>query len=70
WLAHHQQVKKKFPNGWDPPRKLSRPAMDQVRELHHMDPTTASVAVLADRFRVSPDAIRRILRSKWQPSRE
>ena len=44
--------------------------MDGLRSLHAFDKDTFSCAVLADKFKISPEAVRRILRSKWEPSRE
>ncbi|KAH8829392.1 hypothetical protein DL96DRAFT_1597946, partial [Flagelloscypha sp. PMI_526] len=66
--AYKSSLKNKFPEGWNPPRKLSREAMDLVRELHRNDPETFTTPILAGRFRVSPEAIRRILKSKYEPS--
>jgi len=65
---HRERMKNSFPEGWSPPHKLSRQAMDGLRVLHAHDPETFSTPLLAERFRVSPEAIRRILRSKWEPS--
>ena len=63
-------MRKNFPDGWSPPRKLSREAMEGLRELHRFDPKKFDTPVLAEKFRVSPEAVRRILKSKWTPSRE
>ena len=68
--AHRATMKRNFPEGWAPPRKLSREAMEVLRRLHQHDPKTFSTPVLADRFRVSAEAVRRILKSKWEPTRE
>jgi hypothetical protein len=70
WAQHRASMKTKFPKGWAPPRKLSRAAMDGLRALHAHDPDTFSTPVLADKFRISPEAVRRILRGKWQPTPE
>ena len=67
---HRERMKSSFPEGWSPPHKLSRQAMDGLRVLHMHDPETFSTPMLAERFRVSPEAIRRILRSRWEPSPE
>ena len=68
--AHRDAMKKSFPDGWAPPRKLSREAMDSLRHLHQMDPAAFSTPVLADRFHISPEAVRRILKGRWEPTRE
>lgn len=70
YAAHRETMKKKFPEGWSPPRKISREAMDAMRQLHRADPHKFPTPVLADRFRISAEAVRRILRSKWEPTRE
>lgn len=70
WSHHRAALKAKFPEGWAPPHKLSRAAMDGLRALHAHDPDTFTTPVLADKFRVSPEAVRRILRGKWQPTPE
>jgi len=67
---HRERMRSSFPKGWSPPHKLSRQAMDGLRVLHMHDPETFSTPILAERFRISPEAIRRILRSKWEPSPE
>lgn len=69
-IKHKQAMKKRFPEGWSPPRKLSREAMEGLRSLHAHDPETFSTSVLAEKFRISPEAVRRILRSKWMPTTE
>jgi hypothetical protein len=67
---HRKSIQKDFPVGWSPPRKLSHEAMDGLRQLHRFDPETFSTPVLAEKFRISPEAVRRILKSKWDPTRE
>ena len=54
------------PSRWSPPRKLSREALSLVRLLHKSDPDLFSTPVLAERFRVSAEAIRRILKSRFE----
>lgn len=70
WRRHRLAIKEAFPQGWSPPRKLSREAMDGLRAMHMYDKNTFSTPVLAEKFKISPEAVRRILRSKWEPSRE
>lgn len=55
------------PDHWMPRRRVSPDAMAGIRTLNKTNPEY-DVARLADLFRVSPEAIRRILRSKWVPS--
>ncbi|KAH7104506.1 hypothetical protein BKA62DRAFT_767574 [Auriculariales sp. MPI-PUGE-AT-0066] len=70
WLQNKQALKERFPEGWNPPKKLSRETMDGLRALHHAQPEVFTTSMLANKFRVSPEAVRRILKSKWVPSRE
>ncbi|KAJ6595704.1 hypothetical protein DFH09DRAFT_145348 [Mycena vulgaris] len=70
WQAHRKTLKEAFPDGWNPPRKLSREAMDGLRQLNRVDPETFTTPVLAERFRISPEAVRRILKSRWAPPQE
>jgi Neugrin len=44
--------------------------MDGLRMLHHHSPDTFTTPVLAERFKISPEAVRRILKSKWVPDKE
>ena len=44
--------------------------MDGLRALHAHDPDTFTTPVLSDKFRISSEAVRRILRGKWQPTQE
>lgn len=53
-----------------PPRTLTREAMEQIRYLHEEFPESWSVPRLAEGFDVSPDVIRRVLRSKFVPTLE
>lgn len=70
YRAHREALKEAFPEGWSPPHKLSRQAMDGLRVLHMHDPETFTTPVLANKFRISPEAVRRILKSSWEPSPE
>ncbi|KZW02081.1 hypothetical protein EXIGLDRAFT_829635 [Exidia glandulosa HHB12029] len=67
---YREALKRKFPDGWQPPKKISRDAMDGLRALHHANPDVFSTPVLAQKFKISPEAVRRILKSKWVPSKE
>ncbi|KAL6237305.1 required for respiratory growth protein 9, mitochondrial [Aspergillus navahoensis] len=70
WQIQKEALKRKFPAGWAPPKKLSPDAIEGIRHLHHIAPDQFTTAVLAEEFKVSPEAIRRILKSKWRPSGE
>lgn len=70
WLKQKETLKKKFPEGWRPPKRLSPDALDGIRVLHQQFPDMYTTAALAKRFEVSPEAIRRILKAKWEPTAE
>lgn len=70
WRLHRAAVKKAFPEGWAPPKKLSRDAMDGLRALHEADPETFTTPLLAEKFKISPEAVRRILKSRFTPSEQ
>lgn len=70
FVAHRTAMKENFPEGWAPPRKLSREAMDGLRTLHAHDPEQFSTPMLSDKFQISPEAVRRILKSRWVPNDE
>lgn len=54
------------PSRWNPPRKLSREAISLLRLLQKSDPTTFTTPILAERFRISGEAVRRILKSRFE----
>ncbi|RYP82729.1 hypothetical protein DL769_001538 [Monosporascus sp. CRB-8-3] len=70
WQMQKEALKQKFPEGWRPRKRLSPDAVDGIRALHAQFPEEYPTEVLARRFEVSPEAIRRILRSRWRPSPE
>ena len=70
WEIQKLALMRKFPDGWMPMTKLSHEAQHGLRLLHAADPERFHIGVLSRRFRISPESVRRILRSKWQPSEE
>lgn len=69
WKKHQVALREQFPSGWAPPKRLSREAMDLVRTMHAANPSLYSTAALAAQFKVSPEAIRRILKSRFEISK-
>jgi hypothetical protein len=63
-------LEKKFPDGWKPLKKLSPDAISGIRALHAQFPERYTTEALAQEFEISPEAIRRILKSKWSPNSE
>jgi hypothetical protein len=70
WQINKAALKEKFPDGWKPLKRLSPDAMAGIRALHSQMPEKYTTKVLAESFQVSPEMIRRILKSKWRPSPE
>ncbi|RMZ89768.1 hypothetical protein DV736_g3016, partial [Chaetothyriales sp. CBS 134916] len=66
WLIQKRALAAKFGSeGWSPRRKLSPDAMLHLRTLHAANPQLYTTPLLASTFKQSPEAIRRILKSKW-----
>lgn len=70
WLKHRQKLKQHFPEGWAPPKRISREAMDLLRLLQRSNPEVYSTPVLADRFKISCESVSRILKSQFDLSAE
>jgi hypothetical protein len=71
WQIQKAALKEKLGGqAWNPRKKLSPDTMEGIRHLHSTEPTKFTTPILAQHFKVSPEAIRRILKSKWQPSDE
>ncbi|KAK5997881.1 Required for respiratory growth protein 9 [Cladobotryum mycophilum] len=70
WQIQKAALKEKFPEGWNPRKRLSPDALTGIRALNAQFPDVYTTEALANKFEMSPDAIRRILRSKWSPSAE
>ncbi|CAM1509939.1 Fc.00g002740.m01.CDS01 [Cosmosporella sp. VM-42] len=68
WAAQKEALKEKFPEGWAPRKRLSPDALAGIRALNAQFPDIYTTDALAKKFEVSPENIRRILKSKWQPS--
>lgn len=69
WKRQMFALREKFHDkgGWNPSKKLSREAMDGIRSIKDSNPELSS-GDIASYFKISPEAVRRILRSKWRPS--
>ncbi|KAI2471764.1 hypothetical protein F4781DRAFT_385782 [Annulohypoxylon bovei var. microspora] len=70
WAIQKQALREKFPEGWKPRKRLSPDALDGIRALHAQFPDHYTTDELSDKFEVSPEAIRRILKSNWRPNAE
>ncbi|UKZ89956.1 uncharacterized protein TrAFT101_004990 [Trichoderma asperellum] len=68
WQLQKAALKEKFPEGWQPRKRLSPDALAGIRALNAQFPDIYTTEALADKFQVSSEAIRRILKSHWRPS--
>ncbi|KAI4739722.1 hypothetical protein E4T50_09844 [Aureobasidium sp. EXF-12298] len=71
WKVQKAALEEKFgEQNWNPRKRISPDALAGIRALHAKSPDTFSTAILAEHFKITPEAVRRILKSKWQPSEE
>ncbi|KAK5132060.1 hypothetical protein LTR08_000397 [Meristemomyces frigidus] len=71
WQIQKRALENKFgETGWQPRKRLSPDTLEGIRALHASDPSAYSTETLSEHFRVAPEAIRRILKSKWRPDDE
>lgn len=68
WQQQKAALKEKFPEGWQPRKRLSPDALAGIRALNAQFPDVYTTDALADKFQVSSEAVRRILKSNWRPS--
>lgn len=69
WGVQKSALENKFGEaGWQPRKRLSPDTLEGIRALHASDPASYSTEVLSEHFKITPEAIRRILRSKWKPN--
>lgn len=66
WHIYKARLQAKFKGqAWAPPKKLSPDAQEAIRVLRKNHPEITT-KMLADKFEVSGEAIRRILKSRWR----
>lgn len=71
WQVQKSALQQKFADeGWNPRKKLSPDTIEGIRALHEQYAEKYTTAVLSEQFKVSPEAVRRILKSKWRPSED
>jgi len=68
-MVQKDALKDKFKGeAWKPKKRLSPDALEAIRAMHHKYPDKFTTPVLSEQFQVSPEVLRRILKSKWKPS--
>ena len=71
WQIQKAALGRKFgEQGWQPNKRLSPDTLEGIRALHVSDPMNYNTETLAQHFHITPEAIRRILKSKWRPNEE
>jgi len=71
WQIQKAALKEKLGGeAWNPRKRLSPDAIEGIRVLHAQFPDQYKTETLASQFEVSPEAIRRILKSNWKPRPE
>ncbi|KAJ2962465.1 hypothetical protein NQZ79_g2303 [Umbelopsis isabellina] len=68
FFRHKYAMKEKLEGRpWQPRNRVSREVMDEMKRLSEMDPEKWNAKTLAVEFKKSPEAIRRILKSRYTP---
>jgi hypothetical protein len=71
WKIQKRALKQKFGDApWEPKKRLSPDALAGIRAVHAQFPGDFTTEKLAAQFEVSPEVIRRILKSSWVPKPE
>lgn len=69
WAVQKEALKEKLGGAaWNPRKRLSPDSLNGIRALHESDPKIFTTPVLAQHFKITPDAIRRILKSNFRPN--
>ena len=69
WQIQKHALKDKFGSkAWMPAKRLSPDAIAGIRSLNEQEPMRFTTSYLSQQFKVSPEAIRRILKGKWRPT--
>ncbi|KAI9025092.1 hypothetical protein CLU79DRAFT_97271 [Phycomyces nitens] len=55
---------------WKPKKRISRETMEKIRDLASSNPGLYNTKSLSTEFKISPEAVKRILKSKFRPSSE
>ncbi|KAI9733559.1 MAG: Required for respiratory growth protein 9 mitochondrial [Cirrosporium novae-zelandiae] len=70
WGIQKAALKRKFPEGYNPLKRLSPDTLTGIRALHGQYPERFPTPTLSKLFKISPEGIRRILKSNWAPTEE
>nr|POE96492.1 required for respiratory growth protein 9, mitochondrial [Quercus suber] len=71
WQVQKAALERKFGDaGWNPRKRLSPDTLEGIRAIHVSDPATYTTETLSEHFKITPEAVRRILKSKWKASED
>ncbi|GBB85024.1 hypothetical protein RclHR1_01160018 [Rhizophagus clarus] len=71
WLKHKFAMKERIGfKHWKPHKRVNREIMDKIRWLHNQFPEEYNAEKLSNHFKISPESIRRIIKSKFIPNSE
>ncbi|OMH80064.1 Required for respiratory growth protein 9, mitochondrial [Zancudomyces culisetae] len=68
WRTRRDEWKRLGNGHWNPKKKVSRETMEKMRMLHNQYPDVFDIKRLSTDYRISFEAVRRILRSKFTPT--
>ncbi|CAI2192477.1 20743_t:CDS:2, partial [Funneliformis geosporum] len=69
WLRHKFAMKERTGfKKWEPHKKVNRETMDKIRWLNTQMPEEYTAEKLSQQFKISPESIRRILKSNFVPN--
>lgn len=66
WTKRDEAIRNRY-GEWNPTHRLSRQQIQDIRNIKDKMPHMKTIE-LANHFKISPEAIRRILKSTWVPS--
>ncbi len=70
YARHRKTMKQRFPEGLESATKDITRSDGWTSGAAPVRQAKFSTEVLAEKFKISPDAVRRILKGRWEPSRE
>ncbi|KAJ2616556.1 hypothetical protein H4S08_000713 [Coemansia sp. RSA 1365] len=70
WQRRKIELKLKIGgDGWEPEKKIATSSMEKIRLLNAEFPEEWTMQRLSEQFKISQESVRRILKSKFQPSK-
>ncbi|KAJ2711745.1 Required for respiratory growth protein 9 mitochondrial [Coemansia spiralis] len=71
WQRRKIEMKLKLGDaGWEPEKRIATSSMEKIRLLNAEFPEQWTMERLSEQFKISQESVRRILKSKFRPSKE